>query len=234
MKVAANKPLIGHLLERLSKSRRLDKVIVAIPDTEKGNDLHRYVEQAGYEVFCGSQDDVLDRYYQAAKSEHPELIARITGDCPLMDYQVLDRMIDHFKANEFDYSCNNTQQPRFPDGLDIDLFSFRTLERVWDEACMASDREHVTTYIKKFENKFRIGHFHAPADLGDERWTVDNEEDFTLVKDIFEHLYTEGGYFTMADVLAYKKENPAIFSINKHIGRDEGLKESIQRDRKVR
>lgn len=220
MKPAAGKPLIGHLLERLSKSEIIDNIILATSDNPNDDKLVQYVSKLGFDVFRGSESDVLDRYYQAAKKYQPEVIVRITGDCPLIDYQVTDQIIKYFLKHDFDY-VSNVDPPTFPDGLDTEVFSFQALETAWQEASQQHEREHVTPYIRE-SGLFKTGNVANDEDLSGERWTVDEPEDFELIKTIIEGLEISKGYYGLKEIIDYKKAHPEIFQNKEYIKRNEG------------
>ena len=221
MKKAACKPLIQHLFERISKSKFIDKVILAT-SVEKTDDLlEEFVKGLGYDVYRGSENDVLDRYYKAAKKYRPDVIVRITGDCPLIDYIITDEVIKYFLENDFDY-VSNANPATFPDGLDTEVFTLSSLKTAWKEANELYEREHVTPYIRE-SGLFKVGNFAAKEDHSEERWTVDEPEDYELVKTIFETLGKTSEYFGMQNILEYKEDNPDVFKVNKNITRNEGL-----------
>lgn len=224
MKEILGKPLIGHVLERLSRSRLIDKIIVATSTDPTNDVLCHYVGSQGFETFRGSEEDVLDRYYQAAVRFRGTALVRITADCPLVDRQMVDQVIERFQKYNFDYVCN-FDPPTYPDGLDVGVFTFRCLEMTWQKATKPEDREHVSLYTRN-SGEFKIDNVVSRIDLSNERWTVDREEDFILVKTIFENLYPTNPGFTMEDILAYKAQNPKIFTINQHIPRNEGLRDT--------
>ena len=222
MREVLGKPLIGYLLERLSFSKTIDKIILAT-STDSSNDiLCNYVIRQGFEVYRGKEEDVLDRFYQAALHYQPTAIVRITADCPLIDPQVVDSVISFFKDQQFDY-VSNCHPPTYPDGLDTEIFSYQALAKTWLEAKLAHEREHVTPYMRQ-AGKLRIGNVEADIAYPNERWTVDNEEDFILIKSIIENLYPINSYFNMDDILKFKMKNPNIFLVNKHIHRNEVYK----------
>src|SRR5262249_44956102 len=144
--------------------------------------LASHVRTLGFAVFAGSEDDVLDRYYRAAKDLKADVVVRITGDCPLVDPRLVDELIDEFNAEPVDYLSNKS----YPDGLDIEVFTFTTLEGAWQEARQPGEREHVTPYITQ-SGRFRTASFSNLEDLSGERWTVDEPEDLEVVKHVFEH-----------------------------------------------
>src|SRR5262249_16076590 len=143
MRPIGSAPLIERLLERLSRSRRLNPIVLAT-STDAGNaKLVKHVLLLGFPVFEGSEDDVLDRYYQAAKVYSSDVVVRITGDCPLVDPELVDHLIARFHNEQVDYA-SNTNPPTYPDGLDLEVFTFAALERAWRESTRPHEREHVT------------------------------------------------------------------------------------------
>lgn len=220
MKMAAGKPLIQHLLERLSESRAIEKIVLATSKDKKNDALVTFVKNLGYDVFRGSENDVLDRYYQAAKQHSTDGIVRITGDCPLIDYKVTDLVINKYLEGHYDY-VSNTKPPTYPDGLDTEVFSFVALEKAWKEARRPYEREHVTPYLYQ-SGLFKVCNVSNDVDLSKERWCVDEPEDYELVRTIIEDLGKNFEYFGMKEILHYKKQNPDIFQLNQSIKRDEG------------
>lgn len=230
LKTVLGKPLIEYLLERVRRSKEIDKIIVAIPEDPEDNVLNDYLQNYGCMVFRGSREDVLDRYYQASRQHIPELIVRITGDCPLIDPEITDATIRHYKSRNLDYVSNTLRRPVYPKGLDTEVFSFEALKTAWKEAVLPSEREHVTPFIYKHPERFKISCFQPVEDCSGERWTVDYGVDFTLIKNILEHFYPQKPSFGMNDILEFKKQNLTLFKINQHISRDDGYLRSLQKD----
>lgn len=147
LKKVNGKPLIEILLYRLSLAKKIDKIILATSENSENDELANLVEKLEYEVYRGSEDDVLDRYYRAAKKYQPTSIVRITGDCPIIDPELVDEVIDLYHNKNVDYA-SNTEPPTFPDGLDTEVFSFAALETAHQQATNSFDREHVTPFIR--------------------------------------------------------------------------------------
>lgn len=214
-------PMIGLLLQRLSRAKRLDQIVVAAPQDSRNEPLVRYVREVGYTVYQGSENDVLDRYYQAAKAVEADIVVRVTGDCPLIDPKLVDSIIDIFERKKLDYA-SNTIVPTYPDGLDTEVLSFKALEKAWAQAKQPPEREHVTPFLKETTGFLRENITYK-TDVSGERWTVDEPEDFELVKKIFEHFYPRRD-FDWLEVLALRDEHPDWFAANKHLIRNEGAK----------
>lgn len=213
-------PMIELLLHRLNIAKHLDKVIVATTTNENDHELVEYVKKLGYEVFQGSEDDVLERYYQAAKLHKPDTIVRITGDCPLVDPELVDEVIEAFESQNVDF-LSNTLPPTFPDGLDIAVFSYRVLKRANQEATTKHEREHVSPYIRE-SGKFKLGNFSNSADYSSERWTVDDISDFKVIESIFNYFKPRKD-FSWHEVITLRHEKPDLFQANRHQSRNEGI-----------
>ncbi len=213
-------PVIGVLLERLSKSRQIDQIVVATSVHTCNEPLVQYVEELGYLVYQGQENDVLDRYYQAAKEAQAKVIVRITGDCPLVDPEVVDAVLTKFYSTGVDYASNN-QPPTFPDGLDVEVFSFKALEKCWNQAKKANEREHVTPFLRESNqfNKVNLAHV---EDVSDERWTLDESEDFEVISNIFKH-FAPRRDFGWLDILALSKDQTQLFASNRHLIRNYGM-----------
>ena len=180
-------PMIELLINRLSNSKYINQIVLATSDNENNIPLIDHVKNLGYKVFIGNENDVLDRYYHAAKLFEASVIVRITGDCPLIDSSLVDEVIGGFIKSNADYASNR-EPPTYPDGLDVEVVSIKTLEEAHKKAKEDFQREHVTPYIinsdiyKKFYSK-------NSEDLSAERWTVDESEDFIVVQNICDFFY---------------------------------------------
>jgi glutamate-1-semialdehyde 2,1-aminomutase len=213
-------PMIELLLNRLSQSKLLDGIILATSQAPINQPLVDRVQGLGYEVYQGSEDDVLDRYYQAAAVCKPEIVIRITGDCPLVDPELVDRAIATFQQSNADY-LSNVSPPTYPDGLDIEVFTFNALAQAWQEARKPEEREHVTTYIRD-SGKFKQQSITNIEDHSEKRWTVDEPEDFEVIENVFKH-FAPCINFTWLEVLALQKSRPEYFAANHHLSRNEGI-----------
>jgi glutamate-1-semialdehyde 2,1-aminomutase len=212
-------PLIELLLLRLSESKTIDQIVLATYDSPVNKPLIDHVEKLGYQVYLGSKNDVLDRYYQASKEFNATEIIRISGDCPLIDPKVVDDVVNLFHSSKADFATN-AAPPSFPDGLDVSIFTLKVLEFAWKEAKELFDREHVTPFIKKC-NLFTIKNLLSPEDLSSERWTVDEKEDLVFVRKVFQNFYPRLD-FNYKEIIELRKTQPDIFMINKHLKRNEG------------
>jgi len=228
MKLVDGIPLIERVLMRLSEASLLDRIIVATSTNPVNQPLVDHVKGLGYEVFEGSESDVLDRYFQAAKRHEADTIVRVTGDCPLVDPVLVDEIIQVFLKGDFDYVSNvELDRHTYPDGLDCEVFSFGTLERAAAEASDPSHREHVTTYILDSE-AFKRRAVLSENDCSDQRWTVDEAEDLALVSSIYSH-FSPRTDFRWTEIMDLRKTEPQLFEVNSQIRRNEGLNCSGQK-----
>jgi glutamate-1-semialdehyde 2,1-aminomutase len=212
-------PMIEVLLSRLSRSKKIDQIILATSTDKQNQPLVEHVIELGYAVFQGSENDVLDRFYQASMLYESDAVVRITGDCPLIDSEIVDAVIKTYESSGADY-VSNACPPTYPDGLDVEVFSSSSLKIAWEEAKKTAEREHVTSFIRESE-KFKVVNFTNSKDYSNERWTVDEPEDYQVVKSIFEH-FSPRIDFSWGEVLQLKCLQPDIFIENQHINRNEG------------
>jgi glutamate-1-semialdehyde 2,1-aminomutase len=219
MRAICGTPMIGLLLERLAKAKRIDQIVLATSEDTRNESLANYVRELGYAVYQGSEDDVLDRYYQAAKEAGANTVVRITGDCPLIDPMLVDAVVASFLDSGVDYATN-TSPPTYPDGLDTEVFSYRALETAWNLAKASQEREHVTPYIRE-SKQFTHRNCVNDTDVSGERWTVDEPEDFEVIQRVFEHFHPRRD-FAWSEVLALRNERPELFMANQHLIRNEG------------
>ena len=219
-------------LERLSASKFIDKLVVATSNDPSDNAIETLCIENNTEYFRGSLNNVLERFYRCAIKYNPKHVVRLTGDCPLTDVKVIDSVIKYYLDNDFDY-VSNCIEPTFPDGLDIEIFSFKSIEKAFNKAKLPSEKEHVTPYINKNPTFFKIGIYRNDKDYSHLRWTVDEPEDFAFISKIYELLYPVNPYFNMKDVLDLIENNPELSGINDKFERNEGLKKTLKKDMEV-
>jgi glutamate-1-semialdehyde 2,1-aminomutase len=220
LKEANGKSLIEILLHRLSSSKKIDKILLATGENRENDILARVVEILGYEVFRGNEEDVLDRYYQAASVHHPETVVRITGDCPLIDSTIVDKAVSKFVDKRVQY-LNNFTPPTYPDGMDVEVFSYQTLERAWKDVITPEEKEHVTLSMRKrddIKKEFLVNE----DDWGNVRLTVDELADFQVISGVIGYFWPNLD-FSLQDIMILKKQNPELFLPNRTIARNEGL-----------
>ncbi len=226
----AGKPSLQWTIERVQKSKYLEEVAVVTSINKENMGIVKLCSSLGVRVFTGSENDVLDRFYQFAKLIKPEYIVRITGDCPLYDPELLDWAIEHLEPGD-DFLCQ-TQPETFPDGLDIEIIKYQALENAWKNANLKSDREHVTLYIRNRADEFRIRRVTCPlGNYGTERWTYDEASDYRFIKAIYDYFDSIGKQYPMTqEIIAFLEEHKELHEINGSIIRDEGLVKSLKND----
>lgn len=229
-----NKPMLAHQIARLQSVKTPHKLIIATSLEDSDNNIEVLCQQLGVNCFRGELNDVLARYYQAAvqfKSKNTITnVVRITGDCPLIDSDIIDDVIKQFVSSNCDY-CSNCVPATLPDGLDVEVFSFSALEQAYLLAKIPSEREHVTPFIRNNPQLFSLSNYTHHPDLSHFRWTVDEPNDFKLVTKIYENLYANKPNFKLADIINLMKEKPELTRINNHINRNEGLLKSELEDK---
>ena len=230
LKVVQGKTLLQVHLDRLKKSKIVSDIVVAT--TTNPNDVVIYEKALGwgFKSYRGSENDVLDRYYQAAKPFNPEWVVRVTSDCPLLDPSLVDDVIQYVQDKQADYGTN-TFVERFPDGQDVEVFKFSSLEKAWNEATKQSDREHVTPYIRRNSNQmggslFTAASYPCEADFSKVRMTVDEPRDFELVERLILDL---GPDRTWKEYTAHIIEK-GLGAINQDIIRNAGFLKSLKND----
>ncbi len=219
MKPIGGIPMIELLLSRLSRAREVNQIVVATSVDVRNQTLIEHVRKLGYACEQGSENDVLDRYVQAARAHQADVVVRITGDCPLVDPELVDETIRRFKAANVDY-FSNISPPTYPDGLDIEVCTFKALEQASQTTSRPYDREHVTPYIRE-SGKFSTAAMQHGEDLSALRWTVDEPADFAVIEKVFQYFHPRTD-FTWREVLDLQRQQPDIFDINQHITRNEG------------
>lgn len=219
--------LLEYQIRRLGLAKKIDKIIVASSVDKKNDRIEKLCQKIGVECFRGSEDDVLDRFYQCSL-KHPQYgnIIRTTGDCPLIDPAVVDEVIYFFERGDYDYA-SNVLKPTFPDGMDVEIFKKSVLRETARKAELPSDREEVNEYIFR-QNKYKQGNLAAPRDWSRFRLTVDEKEDFEVIKFLIANSKITDGYLHYISVLT---KHPEIMLKNMHIKRNEGLLKTLAKDK---
>lgn len=217
----AGAPMLARQIERLQRAERLDRLIVATSVRPDDDEVAALAETAGVACYRGSLDDVLDRYYRAAEPHQPSHVVRVTGDCPLADWTVIDRAVAFAIDGGFDYA-SNTINPTWPDGLDVEIVTFAALRAAWQESDSAFEREHVMPFITSRPDRFRLGSMENDTDLSDLRWTVDEPRDYEFVRQVYDALYPANPAFDTDDILALLAARPELGEVNADIQRNEG------------
>lgn len=223
------KPLLAHQIERVLRCGSISRLTVATSTDAADDPIDALCRSLGVDVHRGSLDDVLDRFAGAVRRWNPLWIVRLTGDCPLADPAVIDRVVRTAVDGDFDY-VSSALNPTFPDGLDAECLRAPALEAAAREAALPSEREHVTAFVYGRPERFRLGEVRNGTDLSALRWTVDEARDFVFVSQVFERLYPSNPRFSMDDVLQLLDNEPMLATINGGILRNEGYYRSLRRD----
>ena len=229
-------PLLEIHLRRILKSRTIDKLKIATTDEEGAKYIVEVADRVGVEYHKGSVDDVLSRFYGTAAPENPDYVVRLTSDCPLIDPDVIDEIVNYAVTHDYDYV--RTDDKSFPDGLDTEVIKFTALKKAYDEAQLKSEREHVTPYIWKngtAEGGTMFKSFKVPNKAGvynpnDYRITIDEPEDFEVIKALIENLGIDKDWKTYIDYLLSHEE---IKNLNGRFSYNEGYAKSLKNDKKI-
>ena len=223
----AGKPVLWHVVKRAAAADQIDTVVVATSREPSDEPIAVWCSENGVNCYRGPIDDVLERFHQAAAQFGAQHIVRITADCPLLDPSILNKLIEYYFQQPFNY-CSLSGE--FPDGLDCEVFTFEALQKARDYAKLPSEREHVTPYIYNHLAEFKIGHIAPFRGLAHHRWTLDRPEDYVFLQEVFDNLYPADPHFNSESVLALLKERPELAAINSHIIRNEGYARSLAED----
>lgn len=222
------RPLLSYQIERVRFSKRIDDIIVATTTNKEDDRIAELAYKEGLKVYRGSENDVLDRYYQAAKKYNVKHIMRLTADCPLIQPDICDSIANAYFEGNVDYIRTGKT---FAEGLDCEIIGFKALTQAWREAKLKAEREHITLYIRKHPEFFKTMDKGNETDDSRYRITVDEERDFLVVKAILENLYKgPDSYFTVREIKSYLDAHPEVYKLNSHIIRNEGLLKSLQDD----
>ncbi len=212
------KPMLWHVVNRLKHSKLINEIVVATTNDKKDDETAIFCEDNKICFYRGKQEDVLDRYYQAARIHNADIVVRITSDCPLIDPVITDKVVSSYLGNReiVDY-VSNTIKRTYPRGMDTEVMSFQALEKCWQEAKEKHQREHVTPYIYEHPEIFNLSNLENKRNLSDLRLTVDEEKDLELVRKIYIKLYKENNVFFIEDIIKLFENNPDLEEINRDI-----------------
>jgi spore coat polysaccharide biosynthesis protein SpsF len=217
--------VLGSTVRQVKKAKTIDRVIVATSIESDDDLIERHCEDLGVECFRGSLNDVLDRYYMASKETDADVIVRITADCPLIDPDVIDLVVEEFKRDKKDYVSNGFMESTYPTGMDVEVVSFDALEEVWKEAILPSDREHVMTYFWTHPDRFRIREIKSPDIFSGIRVTLDEPEDYDVLKRVVENVRP----LSLGGIVEYFRKHPEVTALNARFVRNEGYSRSLEK-----
>jgi spore coat polysaccharide biosynthesis protein SpsF len=225
-------PMILRQIERLKRVRCMDSLVLATSTDPSDDALAASVAASGVPVYRGSLDNVLERFIGAAAPFHPEWVVRLTGDCPLADPQLIDRLISDTLAVRADYG-STALAPTFPDGLDAEIVRFDLLRQIACEPRTSAEREHVTLAIHRNPDLFQLHSVTGSPDLSAMRWTVDEPRDLAFVSAVYEALYPSNPVFGTDDILRLLQQRPELAGLNGDIERNEGLLKSLAAEGRI-
>lgn len=231
LKLLAGKPVLDHVVRRVQQCKNISKVVVATSIDESDSIIQSWCEENKIICYRGSLNDVLDRFYQAAKIYNEKNILRITADCPAIDYTILDEVIERHHQGDYDYYGLKGD---FPDGLDCTVISYNALSKAWMNAKLDSEREHVGPYIENHPELFKLGGYEKFKNLSHLRWTLDEPNDYEFLKIVFDELYEINNFFGHELILDLLKQKPNLNDINNQIIRNEGYLNSIKNDKIIK
>jgi spore coat polysaccharide biosynthesis protein SpsF len=216
LKEVLGKPLLKYQIERIKKVKSIDQIVVATTNKEEDNQIVEFCIEQSLPYYRGSEEDVLERYFQTALQFNADIIVRLTSDCPIIDPNIIENVINYYMQNEFDY-VSNTLKRTFPRGMDTEVFSFKVLKKAFIKADEPHFREHVTPYLYLNPNIFKLGSIESDFNNSQYRLTVDTTEDFNLIQKIIKELYPDNGEFSLEEVIKWLKSNPDWAELNSHI-----------------
>ncbi len=220
LKDLVGKPVLWHIVNRLRDARLVDNVVIAAPENDANKPIIRFARENNIPYYAGSELDLLDRIYQAAKKFNADVIVWITADCPLIDPGVVDTVVKCFLDNKDKYDVVSAFAPLqerrpYPDGLDTAVFSFEVLEQMWREVKDPFWRGCFVANLSEHPEKYRYGTLPVKEDLSHLRWTLDYEDDLKFITEVYKRLYREDKVFLMEDVLELLHQHPELMEINK-------------------
>ena len=231
LKTIGDKTTIQHVLRQVKRATMIDHIVVATTTEAVDDALASAVRDEGVDVFRGSVDDVLDRYYQAALPHNPDAVVRITGDCPFVDPALIDQVIERFAStSNVDY-VSNAHPATYPDGMDVEIISFAALQKLWRSANLSSEREHVTLGAWQNPDIFEVDVVRNEVDASDLRLTLDEPEDLELLNVLFENM--GGEVLSCGEIVDVLRKTPSMIEVNAMHAREEGLKKSLREDREM-
>ena len=227
MKSDSGKPLLYYVINQLRYCSKIKNLVIATTTNQEDDEIEKFANNNSVNVFRGKEKDVLDRYFQCAKKYSFSTIVRITADCPLIDPQIVDTVVEQFFSGNYDFATN-TLTRTFPIGTDVEVFSFSALNRAWENAQLPSEREHVTPYLRNKEN-YKIINVENDKNISNLRLTVDRIEDVELIKQILNNISINPIH--LEDILELFSQKPELIEINKHINHNEGFNKSLEEDK---
>ena len=228
---SCGKTFLEHMIDRVVQSKTLDKIVIATTLNKDDDVIEDFCKKKNIPYFRGSENDVLSRYKMVADKTHADVIIRLTSDTPILHSTIIDKVVQTYINNNYDYVSNCFPLPRtYPDGVNVEVFSKKILDEMHNNAKKPSEREHVTLFLVFKPEKYKIFRVDYDRDISKYRFNLDYKLDYKLLKTIFEKLYFKNPNFTMEDVIKLLEENPSIFQINAEIKSYENILKSFVED----
>jgi spore coat polysaccharide biosynthesis protein SpsF len=212
------KPLIWHIIRRVSSSKLISQVVLATTINKNDDQLEYWAQKENIDIYRGSEENVLERFYKASIKFKADIIVRITADDPFKDPEVIDDVIKVFLKNKLDFAFNN-YPPSYPEGLDVEVFTFNLLKYAFENSNDSFEHEHVTQFFFRNLSKMNYDNISIEGNFSNLRWTIDTKEDYLMTKEVYDNLYKEGSLFLMKDIISLLATNPEITKINEDVTR---------------
>jgi len=226
------KTLLELMIERIRNSKSLEKIVIATTVNPIDDVIEDLCKKLQIECYRGSEDDVLSRYVMVGEKTKSDIIVRLNSDCPLIDPCIIDEVITFYLNNNYDYVSNVFPKfGSFPEGMGVEIFSHGLLKTISIKAKKPSQREHPTSFIWTQPTKFKIFRIECKKNLKKYRLSLDYEEDFQLIKSVFNGLYDRNKKFGLDEIIDWLDKNPKVFHLNSHITKDEGWLLSLEKDK---
>jgi spore coat polysaccharide biosynthesis protein SpsF len=220
-------PLIWHVINRIKKSKKIDNIIIATSDNILDDVIENWCLENAIQCYRGSESNVLERFYFAASKMKAKIIVRITADDPFKDPEIIDGVIYMLEKENLDFAYNNNP-PSFPEGLDIEVFTYGALKFAFESSKDSFEQEHVTQYFYRNKNLFKQKNFSFIKDISHFRWTIDREKDLEMTREIYRHLFKKNNIFLLEEILNLLEEQPWIAEINSEIERSDMYKKEVE------
>lgn len=227
MNIDSKMTVIHSVIDQLRYAKKIDKIVVATTGKQEDDKIHHTVGEIGIDCFRGSSEDVLDRYYQCARRYSANTVVRITCDNPLIDPTIADKVIDNFTSCDV---ATNIFPRSYPQGTEVEVFSYNALEKAWNNAKLPSEREHVTPYFYNNTHRFNIKNVKYHEDISNLRWTIDRKEDLEFVRNVVSKIKKRP--ILLQDILGLISKEPHLVDINKNYNSKEGYLKSLEEDKK--
>jgi spore coat polysaccharide biosynthesis protein SpsF len=212
------KTIIQIMVERMKSSKKLDRIIIATSTNKKDDLIEKFCRENDIECYRGHEENLIARYKKISDLIGTDVIAKFGADSPLIDPKVIDEVIDIYLNNDYDYVSNYWPPPKtYPEGTGLDVYSAKTLTEAYNEAKKPSELEHINPFICNRPNSYKLHRVDYKKNISNYRFSLDYQEDFVVIKSIYEALYPKNSYFTLEDIIAWLHSNPEIFKINSHI-----------------